>query len=201
MKGWSLSRGLPLPEPFANGFKVEVGWPEQKARYVFPQLNDGFPRLLDTISEPWVFGKVCAAPEEVQKLLRGRWEIQDPGYLMTCSGRMTGPVMKLPAGYTLRTATEGMVTLVEILAEDASQAATGRIITVGDLAVYDRISTAAPHQRKGLATIVLQKLEQKAIENNITASALVASEQGRALYATLGWELLSPYTSVMIPGR
>lgn len=199
LKGWSQSRGLPLPEKYGSGFKVSVDWPEQKARYVFPELTGEFPRLMKEITEPWVFGKVCAAPSEVQKILCDGWEIQEPGYLMTCTRRMAGERVTLPLGYRVSREVSGPVTIVRILAGDTDLAAIGRVVIVDDLAVYDRIATEPPHRRKGLATLILQLLEETALLQGITHGVLVATEQGKALYETLGWELISPYTSVVIP--
>lgn len=45
LKGWSVSRDLPLPEQWESGFKVKVGEEMQKERYVFPELNNDFIRL------------------------------------------------------------------------------------------------------------------------------------------------------------
>lgn len=199
LKGWSLSRGLPLPEKYGSGFKVRVDWPEQKERYVFPQLTVEFSRLMKDVSEPWIFGKVCAAPAEVEKILHNGWEIQDPGYLMTCLRRMTGESVTLPEGYTVSREAAGPVTIVRILAGDADLAAIGRVVMVDDVAVYDRIATEAPHRRKGLATLILQLLEETAFSQGITFGVLVATDQGKALYEALGWELVAPYTSVVIP--
>lgn len=45
VKGWTLARETAPPRPYRDGFWVDVGWPQQKARYVFPPYR---PR-----SESW----------------------------------------------------------------------------------------------------------------------------------------------------
>ncbi|HFK5543953.1 TPA: hypothetical protein ACG0AR_000797 [Elizabethkingia anophelis] len=35
LNGWSVSREVSLPVRYKSGFKVDVGWEEQKCRYVF----------------------------------------------------------------------------------------------------------------------------------------------------------------------
>ena len=89
LKGWSISRDLPLPVKEGSGFRVEVGWPQQKARYVFPDFNREFTALADTITEPWVFLKMCAPPAVIVNILPYRWEMQAPGFMMTCFQPMT----------------------------------------------------------------------------------------------------------------
>ena len=89
--------------------------------------------------------------------------------------------------------------MVNILTDSGDIAASGRLVFVNDLVIYDRIETAAAHRRKGLATIVLKTLESLAISRRKTQAVLVATEAGKALYETLGWTLYSEYTSVVIP--
>src|SRR6476469_8887147 len=100
LKGWCLLRRLPLPVKFTSGFKVAVGYEKQKTRYVFPDLNHDFKALTTSITEPWVFLKVCAAPEEL-KFLPQRWVMQPQGYLMTCLEPMVQKQVPLPKEYHL----------------------------------------------------------------------------------------------------
>ncbi|WP_346320326.1 GNAT family N-acetyltransferase [Chitinophaga sp. YIM B06452] len=67
------------------------------------------------------------------------------------------------------------------------------------LGIYDRIETAPLHRRKGLATIVLKKLEDLAMSRAKTKGLLVATQAGKVLYEALGWKLYSAYTSIVIP--
>jgi GNAT superfamily N-acetyltransferase len=78
-------------------------------------------------------------------------------------------------------------------------ASIGHLVIVGELAVYDRISTEENHKRKGLATLLIKELEKIAVSKNVRNNFLVATEEGRLLYQTLGWEVCSLYTSVVIP--
>lgn len=52
LKGWSLSRNLPLPTAYRSGFIVEVNDEREKSRYVFSELNADFLHLAKTTSEP-----------------------------------------------------------------------------------------------------------------------------------------------------
>lgn len=55
IKGWTLARETPLPVEDHGGFRVDVGWPQQRARYVFPRISPAMRELAATIAEPWVF--------------------------------------------------------------------------------------------------------------------------------------------------
>jgi hypothetical protein len=73
LKGWSLSRELPLPIRFKSGFKVNVGYDRQKSRYVFPELNKDFIQLSEAVNEPRIFLKVCSASDEVKRCVAEKW--------------------------------------------------------------------------------------------------------------------------------
>ena len=199
LKAWSLSRELPLPVKFASGFMVDVGYEKQKARYVFPELNDDFIRLSKQIDEPRVFLKVCASPHEVKRCISEEWIIQPQGYMMCCSHPMDFQDIHLPAGCTLEFEKYNSTTHIKIVTQKGELASSGRIVLVDDLAVYDRIETSVDHRRKGLAVCLMKELEKIALQKGIFNNFLVATEEGKLLYGFLGWQLYSLYTSVVIP--
>lgn len=199
LKGWSLSRELPLPVAYQSGFKVEVGYPHQKSRYVFPILNDDFIELMLSISDPWIYLKVCASPEEVKSQISGKWEIQPQGYMMSCSHSMNIPDINLHHDYQLEYESYNSTCVVKIMTKNGELASTGRLVLVDDMAVYDRISTENDHQRKGLATFLMKELEKIALSKGVVNNFLVATEAGKSLYELLGWKIESLYTSIVIP--
>lgn len=87
---------------------------------------------------------------------------------------------------------------VRIIYEN-KEAAIGRLIIIDGIAFYDRIVTEEKHRRKGLAKKIMAVLEDIALSEGIQHNFLVATEQGRLLYESLGWTLYSVYTSVVIP--
>lgn len=199
LSAWALSRELPLPIKFKSGYKVDVGYEKQKARYLFAELNDDFIQLTKTINETWVFLKVCASPEDVINKISGKWFFQPQGYLMSCASPMSIPQISLPDDYIVEFENYNSTTLIKIMTKDRELASIGRVIIVDDVAVYDRISTEENHKRKGLATYLMTELEQIAISKNVYKNFLVATEQGKILYQSLGWQVCSLYTSVVIP--
>lgn len=202
LKGWAMSRDLPLPEQWESGYKVKVGEEMQKERYVFPKLNNDFIRLARLVHEPWIHLKVCASYEEFRDLIPERWKLQPQGYMMKCSGRMKTSSGRIGTDYSLEVTEHKPYSFtVKIMYRETEQAAIGRLIIIDGLAVYDRIRTESNHQRKGLATLMMKSLESIALSKGITAGLLVATSQGKPLYESLGWEMYSVYTSVLIPGN
>ncbi len=198
LKAWCLSRKLPLPVPFKSGFKVNVGYEKQKVRYIFPQLHEDFLELANQIEQAWIFLKVCAPPTALQGKIPEKWVIQPQGYLMSCHVPMKIPNTELPEGFRLAFDNSGAVSTLKIIAPNGDLAASGHLVLVDDLAVYDRIKTEMGYRRRGLAVFLMKELEQIALSKGISKNFLVATEEGSYLYQSLGWKLESLYTSVVI---
>jgi len=196
--GWTLARGTALPVPDAGGWRVDVGWPQQRVRYVFPHCSEGLRGLAHSIVEPWIFLKVCAAPDAMQPLLPQRWVIQPLGFMMTGTARKSD-VTDLPMGYRLDVTEGAVVPTARILTTTGELAAIGRVAFPGDFAVYDRIETHQDHRRRGLASAIMAVLRGVALARGKTSGLLVATADGRALYDSLGWQLYSLYTTAVIP--
>lgn len=199
LKGWSLSRQLPFPAPYKSGFKVVVGYENQKERYVFSCLNEDFYQLAHSIDEPWVYLKVCSAPDQFIKKIPERWVLQPQGYMMTCFHPMKFPEIKLFEGYHVEYAQYNSTFEVKIVTGNGEQASVGYVALIDNLAVYDRIVTEKNHQRKGLASYVLKELEKIALSKGFSNNFLVATEEGKLLYENLGWSMYSLHTSIVIP--
>ena len=199
LKGWSLSRNLPLPTAYRSGFIVEVNDEREKSRYVFSELNADFLHLAKTTSEPRVFLKVCTTFDRFKNAVPDHWKVQPQGYMMRCFQPMKIPDRSLHEDYRLEYEHYNSTSVVKIVTENGEFASIGRVVIVDDLAIYDRIFTESNHQRKGLATKVMMELEQIALSKGVFKNFLVATEEGRPFYQTLGWELYSLYTSIVIP--
>ncbi len=198
--GWAIAREVTPPVKDQGAFRVDVGWPDQQARYVFPGITDSFQHLADTIHEPWVFLKVCTPPAVVSPYLPSRWEIQAPGFMMMCTIPMRAVKTDLSDAYRLDLITDMPVPVARVLTAAGEIAAMGRIALVEDYIIYDRIETHPDHRRRGLGSIVMKALESIGAVHGKKKGILVATTAGRALYESLGWQLYSQYTSIVIPG-
>ena len=202
-EGWAISRGKPAPVPVHGGFYLLDGRPQQKARYVFPELREEVVReLTAAIDEPFVYLKICAPRAAVAPLLPAAWRIADPGFIMTAGARaLDGPGPgAMPQGHVASLREEGGVIALAVADEAGAPAARGRLVLRGGLAVFDQIETEERHRRRGLGSAVMRALGAEATRRGAGRGILVATEMGRALYASLGWESLSDYTSAFIPG-
>lgn|GEM_PF-181021 len=198
LKGWAIARGTMAPVPDQGGFRIDVGWPDQQVRYVFPELSYGWQALQQTITQPYIFLKACATPEQIRPMLLPPWEICPPGFMMTRILGDSQASVHLPPSYYLET-TRGAHPTAKVYTSFGDLAAMGSIVIVGQYAIFDRIATEQAHQRKGLGSAVMATLSDIARQEGATTGLLVATSQGKALYTHLNWQLYAPYTTIVIP--
>jgi GNAT superfamily N-acetyltransferase len=198
LTGWSLARGLPLPQPFGGGLVVEVGWPEQVRRYVFAEAGEALQACAAHIQAPFVYLKAAVEPAQLRQALPPAWQIEAPRYFMCCPTPMR-PLGPLPTGYEAQLHLEHGASVIRLLDAAGQTAATGRVVLHHGTAVFDRIETQEPHRRKGLGTHILVALDVLAVQAGITERLLVATEAGRELYQRLGWQVVAPYSTAILP--
>lgn len=92
----------------------------------------------------------------------------------------------------------GPVTQARVIAPDGALAASGCAAESVDVFIYDRIETAQDHRRKGLGIAVMIALGT-ARKSLISPQLLVATGEGRNLYASMGWTVLAPFAAATIP--
>ena len=149
-----------------------------------------------------IFIKVCAAAEAVRAVLPARWAVHAQKWMMVCANRQQG-VAAIPPGYALAVMRTGAVVTARISGPDGAVVATGHVLLSDNVVVYDRIATAAAHQRRGLGRALMLALEDAAGGHGVGGhgvGVLVATAPGAALYRSLGWSVHSPYASAVIEG-
>jgi GNAT superfamily N-acetyltransferase len=193
----SIARGLPLPVPDRGGVRVDTGLPTEVCRHVFASPGPGLRELAETIDTPLVYLKVCAGPDALRGLLPPRWQLQPAGYLMAHDGP-TAALVPPASGYRVELLRDGPVTAARILAEDGTLAASGHAAEHDGVFILDRILTDPAHRRRGLGRALVTALGSMQ-QSDASRRVLVATEDGRALYSTLGWRVLSAYSTIVIP--
>lgn len=191
----SLARGLHMPVLDRGGFRVDTGSETETVRWVFPRMCDGLKDVARSIHQPWQFVKVCDTPEALRAALPAHWAIHAPSHVMRANGIMLR--RQLADGYAIAVEQSGAVTSVRIVTGTGILAASGYGAETDGVFVYDRIVTEAEHRRKGLGHVLMQTLHQ-ARGDPRSVELLVATDEGRALYETLGWEKIAPYASASI---
>jgi hypothetical protein len=196
--GWALSRGTPAPVPTAGAFRIDVGLPQHKSRYIFPQCGAGVRSLAETIHEPDIFIKVCAPPELVENHLPSHWMIESLGFMMTQRASKVEEGA-LSAGYALELISAPPILIARVKDSTGLVAAEGRVALAGAFAVYDQIQTHEHHRRRGLGSIVMHALRKSASIHGVNHGILVATADGRELYTALGWQMHSLFTTAAVP--
>lgn len=193
----SIGRGSPPPVPDRGGFRVDTRSEKETTRWVFPQPCDGLRDIAHEIVAPRHYLKLCGSDEELRSALPARWQIQPINYFMLASAASPG-ARPLPDGYRLQVDRAGAVARASVFAADGELAASGTAAETDEVFVYDRIETAAAHRRKGLGVAVMLALGA-AKRSAATPQLLVATDEGRGLYASLGWSVLAPLAAATIP--
>ncbi|QJE01966.1 GNAT family N-acetyltransferase [Massilia forsythiae] len=197
LRARSIARGLPQPAPLAGGgMRLDTGSDAELRRYVFPGPQPGIRALARSIGEPGVFIKVCGAGAELLALLPHGWRLQPQGWLMAHDGAWN-MTPALPAGYRLDSAGDGVNTSARISAPDGALAPSGYAAEHGSVFILDRIATEAAYRRRGLGTALVAALGGRRRDGD-ARRVLVATGDGRALYESMGWRVLSPFTTAVI---
>jgi GNAT superfamily N-acetyltransferase len=184
------------PEPRAYGLELQVGLPGHLVRHGLPACDPSWiGALAREMSAPGTFLKVCASGEDVARLLPPHWEVTATHTMMSTTLFPPVSAPGSPAEFVVSEVDRaGPVLSVEIRM-GGELAANGRAALHDDCAVFDQIETRPAHQRRGLGRLVMLRLSQAACAAGATRGLLVATEEGRALYATLGWRVECPLTT------
>jgi len=197
LAGRSVARGLSLPVPDRGGMRVDTDSPDEFRRYVFAGPEPGITEVAELVRTPRIFIKMCGPGDQLLAMVPTGWKLQPYGYLMTQSA-VCGPAVSPPPGYRLHVSSYGRCFTATILAEDDTVAASGHAAEHGRAFVFDRISTHPEHRRRGLGKTLMAALgamRTSAHANNV----LVATAQGRALYESIGWKMISVFSTIVIP--
>ena len=190
MTGWAHSRGTALPQARPYGFELQVGLPGHWIRHGLPHLDaEQVLALARRIGERGVLLKICAPAQAVAAALPADWAVTITNTLMSATLADVAEPAALAEGFAATAVSRaGQVLSVEIQYAGA-RAAGGRVGLHGDVAVFDQIETDAGFQRRGLGRRVMRLLSDAARASGATRGLLVATDEGQALYATLGWQV------------
>ncbi|WP_268958567.1 GNAT family N-acetyltransferase [Nonomuraea aridisoli] len=196
--GWVVSRNTPKPVREPWGLRVDVGLPGHVARHIVPGPTPELLRLLTrAVTAPGTWLKLCGPAEAVAPHLPPAWAVKEQEYMMVMDS-LSRALPRTPAGYVPAVTTRAGVTVARLLTTDGEVAARGQIALAGTTAVVDQVETAAGHRRRGLGTVIMKMLASAAVSRGARSGVLVATEQGQALYATLGWSLHTPVTPALM---
>ncbi|MFI7615383.1 GNAT family N-acetyltransferase [Nonomuraea terrae] len=196
--GWVVSRHTPraVREPW--GLRVDVGLPGHVARHIVPcPTPELLARLTRAVTAPGTWLKLCGPAEAVAPHLPPAWSVKEQEYMMVTRS-LSRALPRTPAGYVPAVTTRAGVTVARLLTAGGEVAARGQIALAGTTAIVDQVETAAGHRRRGLGSVIMKTLEAAAVSRGARSGVLVATDQGQALYATLGWTLHSLVTPALL---
>jgi GNAT superfamily N-acetyltransferase len=192
----SIARGLPLPVPDSGGLRVDTGSPSEVRRYVFAGPVPEIRELARSITQPRIFIKMIGPAEQLLELVPPAWNLQPGAHVMIHDGRQDARPA-LPLGYRLELVADDFTTVARIFSVDDDLAASGYAAEYNGAFIFDRIIVEEGHQRRGLGKAMMAVLGA-AQRSRAARRVLVATDPGRALYSTLGWTAIAPYSTVVI---
>ncbi|PBC86970.1 Acetyltransferase (GNAT) family protein [Streptomyces sp. 2224.1] len=191
--GWSVSRRTPRPVEHPWGVYIEVGRPDQVGRHVLPHADEpSVRRAAAAVTVPHTWLKVPMEPADAGHWLPQGWVVDkdEAGHLMAMDLQVTDPVV--PKGYTVAVETHDGVVRVRVRDAAGDTAAGGQMALLGRATVVDRVTTEEGHRRRGLGNFVMRTLADHAVAEGAELGILGATDDGRALYETLGWKVHAP---------
>ncbi|MEV6829194.1 GNAT family N-acetyltransferase [Amycolatopsis sp. NPDC051102] len=192
VRGWAVSRATPPPVSEGDGYRVDVGLPGHRVRYLLRSPAAVASRAR-TVAEPGTWLKTCGSRSAVLAGLTPAWTVGETEYLMAVDGPV--PPVAVPAGYSVTVTGDGPAWDV-LVSAGAAPAARGRVAVAGGVAVFDKIETEPEHRRRGLGRVVMHRLGEAA---GASSSVLLASAAGRGLYSALGWRVMSDVVPADVP--
>ncbi len=77
-------------------------------------------------------------------------------------------------------------------------AASGRLAPAGRFGIIDQVETSPAHRRRGLGTTVMHTLGDHAARHGLDTGLLVATDDGRHLYRSMGWTVRSEIAAAFV---
>ncbi|GAA3936422.1 hypothetical protein GCM10023085_17330 [Actinomadura viridis] len=197
-RGWAVSRGVAEPVEVPGGFRADVGRHGHRVRYVLHTWDtDLIADLSRQVTEPGTWIKVSGRATDLRGALPARWIMDSAAYLMSAPFAVGAGVP--PASYELLVTGDGEAIIATVVDAAGAVAASGRLAPAGEYGVIDQVQTAPEHRRQGLATTVMRALSDHAARNGLRTGVLVATQDGRRLYRTLGWTVRSEIAAAYVP--
>ncbi|MEV0460342.1 GNAT family N-acetyltransferase [Catellatospora methionotrophica] len=196
--GWARSRGVPRPVAVPGGFRADVGLHGHRVRYVLHTWDSELLSALDRqVAAPGTWIKISGRSAALRGALSADWTMDDTGHLM--STPFTVGAADVQAPYAMRVTTAGEVVVATVVDATGATAAAGHLAPEGEFGIVDRVETAPAHRRRGLGTVVMRALSDHAARNGMTTGLLVATDEGRRLYHSLGWRVRSEIAAAYVP--
>jgi GNAT superfamily N-acetyltransferase len=187
--GWAISRGTSMPVAIADGLRVDLGPSGQPARFVLHTFDrQRVAALGRELTLPGTEIKTLGDSAALRSALPNGWSMYDPCDLMTAA--FSHGVAEVEVPYVARIVEDGATLVGLVLDSNGNLASSARLAPSGRYGVIDKVWTEPAHQRRGLGTLLVTKLGNRALDSGLTTGLLSATADGRALYSALGWTVV-----------
>lgn len=207
--GWALSRGMAYDamEPLGRSWLAHVGSELRTREFVVvrPTVDelDAVVRAAGRQPGSWLSVVGEQDPALAARLAPLERVTHDELVMTLPIARRADSAVTPADGLAIRetesdaAAGEGVVGHATVTI-DGQTAASGRAAVRGADVVVDRIGTVPEFRRRGLGRTVTQGLTSWAATRGASTGILVASSQGRHLYAALGWHEAAPVATYAV---
>ena len=196
--GWAISRGPSMPVAIADGLRVDLRQSGNPARFVLHTFDR--QRVAALGRELTLRGteiKTLGHSAALRSALSDDWSMYDPCGLMTVE--FTRGVAEARVPYVARIVEDGATLVGVVLDREGDKVSSARLAPSGRYGVIDKVWTQPAHQRRGLGTVLMTKLANRALDSGLTTGLLSATADGRALYSALGWTVVGELAGAFRP--
>lgn len=194
--GWALARDVGAPTRAGQAHRLEVSLPQHRVRYVLASAR-ALAWHAPAWSGPGTVVKVFGPRPETVAALGPEWRVGRGEVLMTAP--LTARRDPAPEPYRLQIQSQGGTHRALALTPQGEPAAEAWAALYGTHAVFDRVCTAPEHRRRGLGRALMGALDCISADQGAERGVLVATEAGRALYSSLGWQQHCEVTPALRP--
>ncbi|MFC0629132.1 GNAT family N-acetyltransferase [Kribbella deserti] len=151
---------------------------------------------VDEVVRAWVFGWAVSRGTAPPVPVDEGWRVEPREFLM--SKDLAAVPEPRHESYDVKVTEDGtsLVKVVAVTGQGEPAARAQGAFAQGVMTV-DQVETEPARRRRGLGRLVMTTLEYAAAERGVRRAALVATEDGRALYHSLGWTVGSPITATV----
>ena len=194
--GWALARDVGAPTRLGQAHRLEVGLPQHRVRYVVASAR-ALAWHAPAFSGPGTVVKVFGPRPEAVAALGPGWRVGRGEVLM--SAPLSAGCDPAPEPYRLQIQSQGGTHRALALSGRGEPAAEAWAALHGGHAVFDRVCTAPAHRRRGLGRALMGVLGRISADQGAERGVLVATQAGRALYRSLGWQEHCEVTPALRP--
>lgn len=198
LAGWRASRGLPVAQEIPDGLWIHCAQPSREFE-IFALHADEDPeslsrtaaRVLAAKELTWLTAATTNPEQTASAIEAAGLEVLYRSESLMTIDLDSHPRRALDPAYTCDVRSDGAAIKVVLRDRVGETAARGQIGVAGADAVADRIETMPGHRRRGLGGVVMGVLAAEAAARGSRNGLLIASDEGRHLYASLGWNRLA----------